>query len=112
MDSFKDISCEKFVNQLASKTPVPGGGGASALAAALGTALGEMVVSLTIGKKKYINVEQDMRSYAAQAEKLGNELLALIDADADAFGVLIETYKLPSSTDADQIGRASCRERV
>lgn len=102
MDSFKDISCEEFVNQLASKTPVPGGGGASALAAALGTALGEMVVSLTIGKKKYINVEQDMRSYAAQAEKLGNELLALIDADAEAFGVLIETYKLPSSTDDEK----------
>ena len=57
MDSFKDISCKEFVNQLASKTPVPDGGGASALAAALGTALGEMVVSLTIGKKKYIKLK-------------------------------------------------------
>ena len=83
MDSFKDISCEEFINQLASKTPVPGGGSASALAAALGTALGEMVVSLTIGKKKYINVEQDMRSYTEQTEKLGNKLLALIDTNYD-----------------------------
>lgn len=102
MDSFKDISCEEFVNQLASKAPVPGGGGASAFAAVLGTALGEMVVSLTIGKKKYTDVAEDMCSYAAQAEGIRNELIALIDSDAKAFGVLIETYRLPSNSDDEK----------
>ena len=58
--SFSDKSCSEFVEVLASKAPVPGGGGASAMVGALATALGNMVGSLTVGKKKYAAVEEEM----------------------------------------------------
>ena len=57
---FSTSKCDEFVEVLASKAPVPGGGGASALVAAVGTALGNMVGSLTVGKKKYADVEEEM----------------------------------------------------
>ena len=57
---FSTSTCTEFVEVLASKAPVPGGGGASALVGAVGTALGNMVGSLTVGKKKYADVEEEM----------------------------------------------------
>ena len=57
---FSTSTCTEFVEVLASKAPVPGGGGASALVGAVGTALGNMVGSLTVGKKKYAEVEEEM----------------------------------------------------
>ena len=60
MADFLDIAIKDFVSELSSKAPVPGGGGASALAGALGAALGNMVCSLTVGKKKYRDVEEDI----------------------------------------------------
>ena len=57
---FTNTSCRDFVKVLSTKSPVPGGGGASALAGAIGTALGNMVGSLTVGKKKYAEVEEDI----------------------------------------------------
>ena len=55
-----DKSCNQFLDELASKAPVPGGGGACAYAGALGMALGSMVGNLTVGKKKYKDVEEDI----------------------------------------------------
>ena len=57
---FSTSTCTEFVEVLSSKAPVPGGGGASALVGAVGTALGNMVGSLTVGKKKYADVEDEM----------------------------------------------------
>ena len=62
MAEFKNISNKEFIELLASKAPVPGGGGASALVAAVGTALGNMVGSLTVGKKKYAEVEDEIKA--------------------------------------------------
>ena len=74
---FSTVPCNEFVEVLASKAPVPGGGGASALVGAIGTALGNMVGSLTVGKKKYADVEEEMYELKAKCDKLQAELLQL-----------------------------------
>ena len=91
-------SCREFVEVLASSEPAPGGGGASALVAALGTALGNMVGSLTVGKKKYADVEPQIQSLNARAEALRRHLEQLVQADADAFTPLAAAYRLPKDT--------------
>ncbi len=88
-------SCREFSEVLASKAPVPGGGGASALAAALGAALCTMVGNYTVGKKKYAAVEGDVKALMARAEALREKLLALVDEDAAAFEPLSRAYAIP-----------------
>lgn len=84
-----------FIDALASKAAVPGGGGASALAAALGAALGTMVGNLTVGKKKYADVESDVLALMDECEAVRNELLKLVDEDAVAFEPLSKAYGIP-----------------
>ena len=74
-----------WLNSLASKAPVPGGGGASALVGAVGTALGNMVGSLTVGKKKYADVEDEMYELKAKCDQLQKDFLRLIERDAEVF---------------------------
>lgn len=95
-------SCNDFVNQLSSKAPVPGGGGASALVGALGTALGNMVGQLTIGKKKYADVEDEMKSLMGKTEKLQSDLLELIEKDAEVFAPLAKAYGMPKETEEEK----------
>ena len=90
---------EEFTEVLASKSAIPGGGGASALTAALGIALGSMVGNLTVGKKKYKEVEEEIRRQMQQAEVLQRELLLFIDKDAEAFEPLSKAYGLPKETE-------------
>ena len=89
--------CE-YLEVLSSKAPVPGGGGASALAGALGNALGQMVVNLTVGKKKYAEVEEEMQEYLERLKTMQQEFLHLSDRDAEVFALLAECYRLPSAT--------------
>jgi formiminotetrahydrofolate cyclodeaminase len=93
--SFVSVSSAEFVSVLASKAAVPGGGGASALVGAIGTALGNMVGSLTVGKKKYADVEADIIALQAKATELQNELLHLVDQDAVVFEPLSKAYGIP-----------------
>jgi formiminotetrahydrofolate cyclodeaminase len=93
--TFTQLSCEEFVEILASKQPVPGGGGAAALVGAIGTALGNMVGSLTVGKKKYAAVEEEIIGLQQQATALQRELLRLVAADAEAFEPLSRAYGIP-----------------
>ena len=93
-----DNSCAEFVRVLATKAPVPGGGGASALCGAIGTALGNMVGSLTVGKKKYAAVEAEIKAMQAKCDALQAELLALVEKDAEAFAPLATAYGLPKDT--------------
>ncbi len=93
--SFRELSLDDFTEALASKDAVPGGGGASALVGAVGIALGHMVGSLTVGKKTYADVEDDMRAWMDEAETLRGELLADMDADAEAFLPLSRAYAIP-----------------
>ena len=92
---FTKRSCEEFVEVLASSAPVPGGGGAAALVGAVGTALGNMVGSLTVGKKKYADVEEEMTALKAKSDELQRELLDLVAQDAVCFEPLAKAYGIP-----------------
>lgn len=94
-------TCAEFIDLLASKAAVPGGGGASALTAALGTALGGMVGALTAGKAKYADAEGDIRELMARAEVLRRKLLDCVDKDAEAFAPLAKAYAI-SRDDPDR----------
>ena len=101
---FAQASCTEFVTVLASNAPVPGGGGASALVAAIGTALGNMVGSLTVGKKKYADVEEEIIALKAKCDKLQADLLAQIELDAKGFEPLSKAYGIPKDNpDRDRI---------
>jgi formiminotetrahydrofolate cyclodeaminase len=91
-----------FVTVLAGREPVPGGGGASALVGAVGAALGNMVGSLTAGKKKYAGVEAEILDLKERSTALQNEFLRLIDRDAEDFAPLAAAYSLPAATDAER----------
>jgi len=92
---FIDQPITEFVSELSSKAAVPGGGGASALVGAVGMALGSMVGSLTVGKKKYAEVEDDIKSLMEKANALQTELLRLVDEDAVVFEPLSKAYGIP-----------------
>lgn len=100
--NFSTWSCEEFCRVLASREPVPGGGGASALAGALAAALGNMVGNLTVGKKKYAAYEEEIQSCNARAGELRERFLTLIQADADSFAPLAAVYRLPSQTEEEK----------
>ena len=91
---------DKFLETLASSAPTPGGGGAAALCGALGIALGNMVGSLTLGKKKYADVQEDIAELNAKAEALRAGFVALVDADAEAFAPLSRSYSIPKDDPA------------
>ena len=91
---------DKFLAELASSAPTPGGGGAAALCGALGIALGNMVGSLTLGKKKYADVQEDIAELNAKAEALRAGFVALVDADAEAFAPLSRAYSIPKDDPA------------
>ena len=78
-------SCREFTEVLASDAPAPGGGGAAALTAAIGTALGGMVAALTVGKPRYAAVETELRAVMADCDTLRQQLLAQVQADAEGF---------------------------
>ena len=99
---FSTVPCNEFVEVLASKAPVPGGGGASALVGAIGTALGNMVGSLTVGKKKYADVEEEMWELKKKADELQKELLHLIERDAEVFEPLSKAYGMPRETEEEK----------
>ena len=107
-----NLSCEGFLEELASKAAAPGGGGASALVGAAGVALGSMVGSLTVGKKKYAAVEADLRALNARAEALRRRLEALVQADADAFAPLAAAYGLPKDTPEQAAHKAAVLEKA
>ena len=101
-----NLSCKAFLEDLAGSAPAPGGGGAAALVGAAGAALGNMVGSLTIGKKKYAAVEADILVLNRRAAALRKRLEGLVQADADAFASLAAAYKLPKETPEQQAHKA------
>ena len=88
-------SCRKFVEVLASSAPAPGGGGAAALVGASGTALGNMGGSLTVGKKKYADVEAEIIALKEKCDALQTELLDQVEADDKGFVPLAKAYGIP-----------------
>jgi formiminotetrahydrofolate cyclodeaminase len=96
-----DHKITEYLDKAAAGTAVPGGGSVAALNAALAAGLTEMVANLTIGKKGYETVEDEMKTIAEEASQLRTKLTAAIDQDADAYTEVMAAYKLPKTTDDD-----------
>jgi methenyltetrahydrofolate cyclohydrolase len=109
---FTERSCREFTEILASSAPTPGGGGASALVGALGTALGSMVGNLTLGKKKYESVQEDIKIILVKAEALQNKFLSLVEDDGEVFEPLSKAYGLPKSTEEERQKRDEVMEEA
>lgn len=105
-------SVDSFVAAIASSSPVPGGGSVAAHAGAVAAALVQMVAGLTIGKKKYAAVEDEMKEVGEKAAALAMKLSALVKKDADAFTSVSEAYKLPKETDMEKTERAAEIEKA
>ena len=101
-----------FIKVLSSAEPVPGGGGASGYAAAIGMALGNMVASLTTGKKKYAEYQEEIEEILAKGEKVAQELMEFIDKDAEAFEPLAKAYGLPKNTEEEIAERTRIMEQA
>ena len=101
-----DKKVSNFLDELASNSPTPGGGSVAALAGALGAALISMVGNLTIGKKKYEDVEEDIKKIISSSEKLHYELSQLIEEDVKVFNNFMATYKMPKETEDEKKVRA------
>lgn len=110
-DSSK-MSIDEFIKVLSSSEPVPGGGGASGLVAAVGMSLGNMVLSLTTGKKKYARYQQEVEESIIKAGELTEKLLLSIDKDAEAFEPLSKAYSLPKGTDEEKAHRDEVMEKA
>lgn len=103
-------TCEEFVAALHSSAPVPGGGGASALAGALGSALGGMVMNLTAQNPRYADRAEETAALAEKAEDLEKRFLDLINRDATCFEPLSAAYRLPKGTDEEKAKRLQVME--
>lgn len=95
-------SLQTFLDELASPSPAPGGGSVAALAGALGAALTSMVCHLTIGKKKYADVEESMKAILTESEELRARFTLLVDKDTEAFNKVMEAFNLPKESDAQR----------
>jgi formiminotetrahydrofolate cyclodeaminase len=105
MTDIKDTEIEQFLEALASQSATPGGGSAAAIIGAMGAALVSMVCNLTIGKKKYAEVEGEMKDVLAKAETLRKTLIGMIEDDVKAFDAVMGAYGMPKETDADKAAR-------
>jgi formiminotetrahydrofolate cyclodeaminase len=105
MGKIKDLGIEPFLDALASSAATPGGGGAAAIIGAMGAALVSMVCNLTIGKKKYADVEEEMKHVLGRADSLRRRLTGMIEDDVQAFDKVMAAYGMPKETDADKSKR-------
>jgi len=101
------LSVADFLQEIASNSPAPGGGSVSALAASLGAALTSMVCHLTIGKKKYADVQEEIEKTLKQSEELSVQFNAIIDEDTIAFNKVMVAYGLPKETEEQKTKRTA-----
>jgi formiminotetrahydrofolate cyclodeaminase len=101
-----DKPVTNFLDELASNAPAPGGGSVAALSGALGAALVSMVCNLTVGKKAYADVQDDIQDLLAQSEALRKELTDLLEDDVAAYTGYSKAAKMPRSTDEEKAQRA------
>lgn len=97
-----DKNLKEFLKETASNSPVPGGGSVAALSAGLAAALTAMVANLTIGKKGYEELEEEMTVIAKEAEKYKDLFIEYIDKDSDAFNQVMDAFKLPKETEEEK----------
>jgi formiminotetrahydrofolate cyclodeaminase len=101
-----DMKITKFLDELASSKPAPGGGAAAAIAGAMGAALGSMVAQLTIGKEGYEDVQELFYEKLQRTEELRKELTELVDKDANAFSGVIAAFGMPKDTEEQKAARS------
>ena len=99
---YMDLSCNDFIDVVAGEAPIPGGGSVAGLVGALGAALGNMVASLTVGKKKYASVEEEMQEYIIEIRSIQQNLKELVQADIESFEPLSKLYKVKPKTDEEK----------
>lgn len=105
-----EMTLTGFVDTAASDAPAPGGGSVSALEGALGAALTSMVCALTLGKKKYADVQDLAASTEKQAIALKDRYLDIIDRDTEAFNAVSAVFSMPKETDADKAARKAAMQ--
>jgi len=108
----KDLSIEKFSEQLAAGTPTPGGGSAAALSGALAASLLRMVCDLTIGREKFKEQQQEVEAIRDRVEGYRRDLIALVDRDAQAFEAVMEARRRPRGSDEEKRLRAEAVARA
>lgn len=101
-----DLTIKEFLAETASNAPVPGGGSISALNGAIATALTEMVANLTVGRKKYADVEEQMKTIAEETAHIREQLIRDIDRDSEAYDLVFAAFKLPKETEKEKAERS------
>jgi len=96
-----------FLDELASSSPAPGGGSAAALLAAIGAALVSMVGNLTVGKKKYADVQEDIQRILDRSEELRHKCIDLLESDVSAYTQVTKAYKMPRETEEQKAARSA-----
>ena len=112
VEKLTDVSINQFLDDLASSKPAPGGGSVAALAGALGAALLSMVGNLTIGKKKYEDVQEEITALVARTEKLRRELTFLLEEDVRVYTELSQIMKMPRETDEQKASREKSMDKA
>ena len=103
---FQEQQLQTFLDQLASRASTPGGGSAAAIMGAMGAALLSMVANLTVGKKQYEDVEEEMQAVLEQAEAMRARLTGMIQADVDVFDKVMAAYGMARETAAEKTARS------
>lgn len=106
-----ELTLQQFIDKVISNDPVPGGGSVSALNGALAASLSAMVANLTVGRKKYAEVNDLMQELAARLETAAHRLLADVDRDSEAYDRVFSAFKLPKDTDEQKAVRSEAIQR-
>ena len=105
--SLTKLTVEDFISELASASPTPGGGSASALAGAMAAAMVEMACNLTVGREKFQDVEAELQTVLARAKELREKMLAAVDEDTKAYDAVSQAYKLAKGTETEKAERTA-----
>ncbi|MDY3112509.1 MAG: cyclodeaminase/cyclohydrolase family protein [Porphyromonas sp.] len=106
-NSLTDLTVKGLLDVTAGKDPVPGGGSISALCGSIAAALTEMVAGLTIGKKKYAEVEEQMKQLAERVQQIRQQLILDVDRDSEAYNVVFAAFQMPKETDEEKAARSA-----
>jgi formiminotetrahydrofolate cyclodeaminase len=101
------MTVEEFIEMLASASPTPGGGSASALAGAMAAAMVEMACNLTVGREKFRDVEEELQVVLKRAGELRGQLMETVDEDTRAYDAVSKAFKMPRETDAEKAERTT-----
>lgn len=107
-----EMSVTEFIDTMASDAPAPGGGSASAMAAATGAALTSMVCALTLGKKKYAGVQTLAADGEYKAQRLKERCMGIIDRDTDAFNAVSAVFAMPKDTEEQKAERKAAMQEA